>query len=68
MNSDYVKLVRGFIGDVVIQSPATTGTTYQAQYIPRATRTTASIPSSAAPLRGVIPPGPVPTSPTPTRT
>ena len=33
MSSDYVKLVRGFIGDVVIQSPATTGTTYQAQYI-----------------------------------
>jgi conjugative transfer pilus assembly protein TraH len=26
--------VRGFIGDVVIQSPVTTGTTYQAQYIP----------------------------------
>ncbi len=34
MSSDYVKLVRGFIGDVIIQSPATTGTTYQAQYIP----------------------------------
>ena len=34
MSSEYVKLVRGFIGDVVIQSPATTGTTYQAQYIP----------------------------------
>lgn len=34
LNSEYVKLVRGFIGDVVIQSPATTGTTYQAQYIP----------------------------------
>ena len=34
MSSEYVKLVRGFIGDVVIQSPATTGTTYQAHYIP----------------------------------
>jgi conjugative transfer pilus assembly protein TraH len=34
MNSEYVKLVRGFIGDVVIQNPATTGTAYQAQYIP----------------------------------
>ncbi|BDV41574.1 conjugal transfer protein TraH [Geotalea uraniireducens] len=34
MSSDYVQLIRGFIGDVIVQSPATSGTTYRAQYIP----------------------------------
>ncbi|TWJ19723.1 conjugal transfer protein TraH [Geobacter argillaceus] len=34
MNANYVKLIRGFIGDVVVQSPTTTNSTYVASYIP----------------------------------
>ncbi len=32
--STYVSLIRGFIGDVVVASPASTGSTYQASYRP----------------------------------
>ena len=34
MNAEYIKLIRGFIGDVVVQSPTTTNSTYVASYIP----------------------------------
>lgn len=34
MNTNYVKLIRGFIGDVVVQSPTTTNSTYVANYVP----------------------------------
>lgn len=34
MNAEYVKLIRGFIGDVVVQSPTTTQSTYVASYVP----------------------------------
>lgn len=34
MSSDYTKLVRGFIGDVIISNPTSTRSTYAAQYIP----------------------------------
>lgn len=34
MSSEHAKLMRGFIGDVIISSPSSTGTTYSAKYIP----------------------------------
>jgi conjugative transfer pilus assembly protein TraH len=34
LDSAYISLIRGFVGDVVIASPASTGSTYQATYRP----------------------------------